>query len=261
MSTILMEKRGAIATVTLNRPEVLNALNKEMAVAFNETVDELATDESVRCVILKGAGRGFMAGGDVASFHAQLDTIEETIDDLISLFHQGVIGLSKLPKPVIGAVHGPAAGAGVSMALNCDYVIAADDAVFTMAYIWLGTIPDGGSTYLLPRIVGRRKALEMAMLSDPVDAQSAHDLGIVNKVVPAADLETATLELAERLASGPTQAYAGTKALINASFEAPSMADHLDFEKREFVKCTATQDFVEGVTAFVEKRKPGFSGN
>lgn len=261
MDTILLDKQGGVATLTLNRPDVLNALNRQMALDLDEAVTELTGDETIRAVVLRGAGRGFMAGGDVATFHQNMDSIDEMITDLIGIFHKSVAGIAAMPKPVIAAVHGPAAGAGVSMSLNADYTIAADNAKFTMAYIWLGTNPDGGSTYLLPRLIGRRKALELAMLSDTLDASAALDLGLVNRVVTADDLEAESMALAERLAAGPTRAFAQTKALINQSFEAASFDDQLAAERDAFLRCAGTDDFREGVAAFVEKRKPDFTGS
>ena len=260
MATVTLEHDGAVATLTLNRPEVLNALNRDMAVDLLAALEDVADDDAVRCLVVKGAGRGFMAGGDVAAMQASLDTIEDMINDLIGLFHKSVLALAEMPKPVIGSLHGPIAGAGVSLAVNNDYAIAADNAVFTLAYINLATIPDGGSTYLLPRLVGRRTALELAMLSEPLDATRALEFGLINRVVAADDLQAETMALAEKLARGPTRAYAATRQLINRSFEAEDMAAQLAAEQQAFLGCAVTEDFTEGTTAFVDKRRPDFKG-
>lgn len=260
MATVTLERDGAVATLTLNRPEVLNALNRDMAVDLVAALEDVAKDDAVRCLVVRGAGRGFMAGGDVAAMQASLDTIEDMINHLIGLFHKSVLALADMPKPVIGSLHGPIAGAGVSLAVNNDYAIAADDAVFTLAYINLATIPDGGSTYLLPRLVGRRKALELAMLSEPLGAARALELGLINRVVPVDALESETMALAEKLARGPTRAYAATRRLINRSFEAEDMATQLAAEQQAFLGCAVTGDFAEATTAFVEKRRPAFKG-
>ena len=259
MGTVSLDRAGAMATLTLNRPEALNALNRDMAIDLGAAIEELTADDTVRCVVMRGAGRGFMAGGDVAAMQANLGSIEDFINELIGLFHKSVLGLAEMPKPVIGSLHGPIAGAGVSLAVNNDYAIAADNAVFNLAYINLATIPDGGSTYLLPRLVGRRKAMELALLSAPLDAQGALEMGLINRVVAADALEAETMALAEKFARGPTRAYAATRRLINQSFEADSMAAHLAAEQQAFLGCAVTKDFAEGTTAFVGKRRPVFS--
>jgi 2-(1,2-epoxy-1,2-dihydrophenyl)acetyl-CoA isomerase len=261
MDTVILERNGAVGLLTLNRPSVLNALNREMAVDLLAAIEEVDADDAIRCLVVRGTGRGFMAGGDVAAMQQSLATIEDMARDLLGLFHKSVLGLANLSKPVIGSLHGPVAGAGVSLALNNDYTIAADTTTFTLAYIFLGTIPDGGSTYLLPRIVGRRKALELALLSEPLDAAGALEAGLINRVVAADALDSETMALAEKLARGPTHAYAATRRLINESFEAASMEDHLSAEQEAFIGCAVTDDFAEGATAFVEKRRPVFKGH
>lgn len=257
---VQIERDGAVALVTLNRPEVINALNGALGAAFAEAMLMLEADESARCIVLRGAGRGFMAGGDIASFHAKLDDgIEDHIRTLIGVYHGAVRAIVRMPKPTIASLHGAVAGAGLSLALNTDLAIAADNAVFTLAYSNLGTSPDGGATHFLPRLVGRRKAMEIALLSDRFDAAQALDLGLVNKVVPAAELERETMAWAQRLAAGPTRAYAATKKLLAESFE-NSLSAQLDAELEAFAGCSTTADFREGVTAFVGKRKPIYEG-
>lgn len=256
---VLVNQDGAVAVITLNRPEVLNALSLEMAERLCEVAWAIEADKSVRAVVVKGAGKGFQAGGDIASFHREFDRIAEHAGKMIDVYHVAVRTLVRMPKPVVGQLHGPVAGAGMSLALTLDLAIAADNAMFTLAYANLGTSPDGGSTFFLPRLVGRRRAMEIALLSGRFDAAAALDLGLVNKVVPADELEAEAMKLATRLANGPTQAYARTKELIDQSFE-NDLATQLEAERSNFVASTATADFKEGVEAFVGKRKPDFTG-
>ncbi len=258
--TILYSVADSVATITLNRPRVMNALEQTMILRLREVCETVERDAAVRAVVIRGAGPAFLAGGDVAFFHANLPRAAGIIRDLAGELHHAILALRRAPKPVLASVHGAVAGAGVSLMAAADLAIAAADATFTLAYSRIGASPDGGATHFLPRLVGTRKTLELMLLSDRIDAQAASSLGLVNRVVPAADLEAETGRLAQRLASGATRAYAETKRLVNEGFER-SLADQLAAEVEAFARCAGTRDFAEGVTAFVEKRKPEFKGD
>jgi 2-(1,2-epoxy-1,2-dihydrophenyl)acetyl-CoA isomerase len=256
--------QDGVATMTMNRPEVRNALSLEMRQDMRTFLAEIEHDPKIRCVVLKGAGEHFMAGGDVKSFSEIVKTttgeerrrqFEHRIHDL----HPLIFLMRRLPKPIIASVQGAAAGAGLSVAMACDLIIAADTAFFTLAYVNIGTSPDGSGTYFLPRLVGLKKAMEIALLGDRFDAMAAKEMGLLNFVVPAATLEAETAKLAARLAGGPTRAIGNTKNLLNKSLER-SMEEQLAAEAVSFADCAASADWAEGVTAFAEKRKPRFSG-
>jgi 2-(1,2-epoxy-1,2-dihydrophenyl)acetyl-CoA isomerase len=259
--TVLFSVANGVATITLNRPKVLNALDAAMAEGLADALYAAERDAGVRAVILAGAGGGFMAGGDIRSFHGWLDTPRAEIggkfEHLIHDFHRTLALMRRLPKPIVARVHGPVAGAGMSLLMACDLAIAADDAFFTLAYCHLGTSPDGGSTWFLPRHVGMKKSAEIALLGDRFGAAEALRLGLVNEVVPAAELDTRAAALAGRLAVGPAAAYAATKRLLQQSLNT-SFESQLEAEAEAFAGCAATDDFAEGVRAFVEKRPPRF---
>ena len=258
---VLVEQKGAVAVVTLNRPEVLNALNPAMAVALRDAMYRIEYDSSVRSVVLKGAGRGFMAGGDVAGFHDELDkNLQVHVGSMLDDYHCAIRAIVRMDKPVIGALHGPVAGAGMSLALTLDLAIAADTLMMTLAYAKLGTSPDGGSTYFLPRIVGRRKALEIALLSDRFKADDAERMGLVNKIVPADQLDAAVMDWADKLANGPTFAFGWTKKLIDQSFNT-DIDKQLEAERDGIVSCAGSNDMQEGIRAFVGKRSAEFKGD
>ncbi len=258
--TILFEQQGTIGTMTFNRPAVFNAMNDELILGMRDLTAKLMSSTTLRALIVKGAGKAFVAGGDVGLFYQRRDVIADEVKPLGDALHAGIINIRNLPFPVIAQIHGAVAGAGLSVALACDFAIADESASFTTAYSKIGLSPDGGSTFFLPRIVGMKKAAELVMLSDALNATQALELGLVNKVVAPDQLETETMKLAERLARGATQAYARAKRLITQSFDTP-LAKHLDDEIACFEECARTSDFKEGVTAFVEKRKPEFTGS
>lgn len=263
--TVAVAVADAVCTITLDRPERLNAIDRDMAQALAAVTAAAAEDDAIRAVVVRGAGEHFMAGGDLAFFKTWLD--EETdrsaqrdrFEGFVREVHPAILALRAMPKPVIAQVHGAVAGFGVSLMLACDLVVAAEDAVFTLAYSLIGTSPDGSSTYSLPRVVGLKRAFEMALLADRFDAAAARDWGLVNRVVPAAELDAAVAALAGRLAAGPTHAYGNTKALLNAAYDRPLEAQ-LDAEAASFADCAVTDDFAEGIAAFLAKRAPRFEG-
>ena len=263
MSHLEVSINDGIATLTMNRPEARNALSMDMRSELCIALHDVEIDASVRCVVLKGAGDHFMAGGDVKGMG---ETIKKSADEIKKEFmlrihdlHPIMFAMRRMPKPIIASCRGAAAGAGVSMALACDLVIAAEDAFFTLAYCKIGTSPDGSSSFHLPRAVGIKRAMEIALLGDRFSAQTAKDIGMINFVVPNDELESETLKLASRLAAGPTHVYGNTKALFYRSLES-EFESQLQAEAEYFSDCASRPDFKEGVTAFIEKREPRFTG-
>ena len=229
-----------IGWVTFNRPQVLNALDESLTAALVERIQAIEFDTSVRCVVLSGNGPGFMSGGDIGFFGK---TLKMTPQATRAAFHT--------------FIH--TAGFGMSLMMACDFVMASQNSFFTMAYAHMALSPDGGSSFSLPRIVGTRKAMEMALLGDKLTSAQALEYGLVNWVVEDEALTAETLKLAQRLAAGPTHAYGQTKQLINNSFE-NTLAQQLVAEEEAFASCTATQDFPQAAVAFLEKKKPTFQG-
>lgn len=257
---LLREDRGGVAYLTLNRPAVLNALDQAMADLFIATARNVAGDPRIRAVVLRGAGRAFMAGGDIGSFRVEGRVAPAAISRLIATFHQAITLLVEMPKPLITSVHGAVAGAGVSLMLSGDLTVAADTTKITLAYTRLGTNSDGGASWFLPRVVGLRKAMELAFLNMPIEAEEALRLSLVNKVVPAETLDAETEALATQLAEGPTVAFGAMKRLLRKSFDT-GLETQLNLEAKSFAACANTDDFQEGVEAFLGKRKPRFSGH
>lgn len=251
-----VEREGAIATLCFNRPAALNAVDVPMAQALLAAVQDIAAHPGVRAVVLRGAGKGFMAGGDLATLAA--DPVQGAID-LIGPLNEAVALLHSLDAPVIAQVHGVAAGAGLSLMLQADFVLAAEGTRFNLAYINLGTSCDVGASWALPRLVGLRKALEIALLGDTLDATEAERLGLVNRVLPAAELDAAVAQLAQRLANGPTVALGHMRRLMRSSFD-HDIRTQLAAEAAAFDRCARTADLPAGIQAFFNKQPPVFQG-
>jgi 2-(1,2-epoxy-1,2-dihydrophenyl)acetyl-CoA isomerase len=250
---------SGIATIALNRPHVMNAMDGEMMRQLRPVTEAVEKDSSVRAVVLRGEGAAFMAGGDVAVFHQHLAELPELIVTWGREMHAAFLALRRMGKPVLASVHGAVAGAGFSLMCAADLAIAAVDTRFTLAYANIGASPDGGSTYFLPRLVGYKKTMEMIMLPDRFDAETARLQGLVNWVVPNEKLPAETMRIAQRLAAGPTRAFAEAKRLVNQALH--PLDAQMEAELQAFSRCARGADLKEGVTAFVEKRNPVFKGD
>lgn len=260
---VLIQRSGAgtVATVSLNRPDAMNALDRPMAEGLVEVLQRCRDDRSIRAVILTGAGKAFMAGGDIKWFHAGLDDEPQVrsamITRTIDTIHTAIETIADMQQPVIARVQGACAGFGLSLMAACDLAICAQDTVFSLAYIKIGTSPDGGSTYSLPRSIGVKKTMELALLGDRFSADEALSMGLINRAVPADELQTATDKVAATLAAGPREAQGRTKKLVRNSLNA-SLREQLDAEQDAFATGFMGPEFAEGVSAFVEKRRPDY---
>lgn len=259
-SVILSSIEDHVGTIALNRPDVLNAFNLTLAQRFLATLDAFGRDSDVRAIVLRGAGKAFSAGGDIREMLSCLRRGEDRADYFrapLSAFGEMVLALRRTPKPVLAAVHGAVAGVGFNVMLACDLKIAAEKTRFTQAFIKLGLSPDGGGTWFLPRLVGYARACELTLLPTELDAATARDWGLINRVVPEEDFEASVRETALRLASGPAVAMARTKALLDSAYDR-DLASQIEAERLAQVENAASHDFEEGITAFVEKREPRF---
>jgi len=259
--TILVSGESSVRTITLNRPDSLNAFNEPMKKELLEVLKQAERDGAVRCVVLTGAGRAFSSGQDLAELKGQNE--RGASPELGDLLHRGyhplIRRVREMEKPVVAAVNGVAAGAGCSLALACDLRVASEKASFIEAFIHVGLIPDSGSTFLLPRLVGLAKATELCLLGEKVTAEETLRLGLVQKVVAAEQLLPAAMELAHRLAALPTRAIGLTKRLLNQSF-GNDLEGQLAAEAFAQTTAGGTADHLEGVRAFLEKRPANFEG-
>lgn len=254
---VLCWRDGTVARIRFNRPAALNAIDVRMAQQFRQGCERIAGDATVRAVVISGEGRAFMAGGDLA---AMSKDPRGTAVLLIEGMHAGIEILSQLPAPVIASVHGSVAGGGLGLALACDLCIAAEGTRFKLAYPEVGASSDCGTSWALQRLVGLRKALEIALLTEPIDAFEAQRLGLVNRVVPIERLHHATEQMAQRLATGAAQALAQLKRLLRES-GGRELPAQLNAEAEGFIACSATPDFREGIQAFLDKRRPQFGSS
>lgn len=257
---VLEERAGAVLTLRLNRPEKLNALNVELGRALVHSLINAGENKDVRAVVVTGAGRAFCAGGDVEVLRdVRMRNAPNELESLLVAGKEICLAIAAMPKPVVAAVNGPAAGGGMNLALACDMRIASDQAKFAESFANLGLYPDFGGTYFLPRIVGRARAAELFWTAEMLTADDAFRMGIVSKVVPAAQFEGETKKLAERLASAPVLPLRDSKHAMTGH-DRVALMTALDEEIRLQIHCFQSEDCLEGLNAFFEKRKPNFRG-
>jgi len=258
--SVEIHKDGGVATIRLDRPKAMNAVDNALGDAFRAAVEEFANDDTVRVVVVTGNGKAFCSGADLkAGFELTEDGHPDVGTALRERYHPIITGLRTMAKPVITAVNGPAVGVGCSFALCGDLILAAESAYLMLAFVGIGLVPDGGSSFLIPERAGFARASEMAMLGEKIPAAKALEWGLINRVLPDEGLMDATNELAARLAHGPTRSYAGSKRQLN-HWALQRMEEQLELEATVQQEMAGSRDFVEGVTAFVEKRAPRFEG-
>jgi 2-(1,2-epoxy-1,2-dihydrophenyl)acetyl-CoA isomerase len=255
MSVLLAELNDGVLTLTLNRPEAINAFNTAMLQGLAQAMRDAAENPEVRAVLIRGAGRGFCSGQDLREFEGQAISYKAHLKN----YAGAIAGIATLDKPVIAAIHGAAAGAGLSLALACDLRLAASDAVLTTGFSRIALIPDAGMNYHLPRIVGQGKAFELMALSPRLSAQQALELGLVNRVIPTEQFAEEVWKLALELAQGPTRTFGLIKQALRKSATS-SLEEMLEVEAELQDLAGQSQDHKEGLSAFYEKRAPRFSG-
>jgi 2-(1,2-epoxy-1,2-dihydrophenyl)acetyl-CoA isomerase len=261
--TVNLEIADGVGKIELNRPETLNAWNLQLGVDLRAAVERAGDDTSVRAVMITGAGRGFSSGADLREEREPTDG-EDSVPDfsarLREIYHPVLVGIREMPKPVVAAVNGPAVGIGCSLALACDLIVACESAYLLLAFVNIGLVPDGGSSLFVPARAGKTRAFEMAMLGERVSASTAENWGLINRVYHDGMFDQESEALLTSLAEGPTKSFAGTKRQLNNRIYW-GMDEQLELEADIQQEMAASGDFVEGVTAFVEKRDARFSGS
>lgn len=255
--SVHVETHGGVASVVLDRPAALNALDRDLAADLEQRLRHLASDSAVKAVIISGKGRAFCAGGDLRWASAREGGPAAGLHELAGLFHRSILEIRRMPKPVIAAVNGVAAGAGFSLALACDFRVMAESAVLKQAYTSAGLSIDGGGTFLLPRLVGLARALEIAAFDPVIDARRALEWGLVTRVVPDGRLLEEAMAMALDLLARSLSSFASSKRLLGEAYDRPLEAQ-LDRERAGIAECAALPDGKEGVRAFLSKRKPVF---
>jgi 2-(1,2-epoxy-1,2-dihydrophenyl)acetyl-CoA isomerase len=257
--TTAFDAGTGVARLTFNRPKALNAINVPLAEAFLAAVREIRDLSGVRCIVLTGAGRAFMAGGDVSSMAGTSEQADAAIGAILDAVNPAILLLRGMDAPVIAAVRGVAAGAGLSLTLMADLVIADEEAKFLVAYNGIGAVPDCGGSWALAHKLGAGRAAELMLLGRTLGAAEARDWGIVNEVVTDSEFDNRLNRMIEKVAQGPTRAYGAFRKLIDQA-NGGRLADHLEAERAAFLEMTRTEDFAEGVSAFLAKRPSEFRG-
>ena len=257
--TLLFDVDDHVAHITLNRPDAANSINEEMGKDLMHAALHCGEDPEIRAVLISGAGKIFSGGGDLKAFSAKGDQLPYHIKEITTYLHAAMSRFTRMDAPVVAAVHGAVAGAGMSMAIACDIVVAAETTRFMVAYTRAGLVPDGSSTYFLPRIVGLKRALELTLTNRMFSAQEALQWGLVTRVVPDNELLIQAKALAIQLASGPTRAYGLSKRLLHSGWT-ETLETQMENESQAIANSARTRDAREGITAFLEKRPPKYKG-
>lgn len=260
--TVNVWRAGAAAKIELNRPETMNAWNRQFGLDLLDAIEQASGDDEVRAVLITGSGRGFSSGADLKDMGMQdltPDGRPDVYKVLTERYHPIITGIREMPKPVVAAVNGPCVGIGLSLALASDLVVACRSAYFLLAFVNIGLVPDGGSSLFVPSRVGLARATEMAMLGERIGAARAQEWGLINRTVDDDDFDDETTALLQRLAAGPTASYAGTKRQLN-HWLYTRMEEQLELEARIQQEMAGSADFVEGVAAFTQKRPAAFGG-